>query len=79
MSKPARFITHHDILKIQGWAKENLIAMPGDATMLNLGRPMNQGERLAVAYVGAVLSLLGEDTIHVKVQEGRPPDSEPLE
>lgn len=78
MSKPERMITLPDLLLVKNWAKEFLVALPSQTKIEGFNQPLSDGDKLALAYVHGVLSLLGEPTIHVKIKVVKPEGYEPV-
>jgi hypothetical protein len=78
MSKPTRKITPHDLLLVKSWAKDFLIQTPDGSNLAGWNSRLTDGDMHALAFVEAVLKLLGEDTIHVKVDLVPPMDHDPV-
>jgi hypothetical protein len=52
-------LRQRDVLLLMEHAKKNLIELPNDAKLEYAPRPLTVGERLAVSYFQAALTLLG--------------------
>lgn len=63
-------ITQNDLILLMSHAREYLLAMPNVAYLDGMGRPLTDGERLALAYTGAawiVAGSYGVDTSNLVV------------
>jgi hypothetical protein len=78
MSQPKRTISNHDILLIKNWAREYLMQLPAQTVLEGTTKPLGEGDQLALAYIHAVLSYVGEPGLHITIKTHEPLPHEPV-
>lgn len=58
--------SHHDIILYQNRAKDFLIDIPANAKLVGMNKPLTQGERLAVSYMNAALSIINAKGVNTE-------------
>lgn len=64
-------INHRDLIALMGHAKTYLLAQPNVAYIDGSHRPLTEGEKLALAYMGAAFMVAGGkgvDTSHIVIE-----------
>lgn len=58
--KRIRLVTISDVLAVMDHATRNYVSIPAGARLVGMQRPMTEGERLALAYMGGAYTVAGQ-------------------